>query len=196
MSFLHFCIGQDIERRQERVALPLRHEIRIVDEAVDPLREVALVEHDIVEDRQRFHAAQPADDHEDARLHVVGLDALLRPESFDFGVVVDIEAVVRAHDAVDCFRRIAVRQVQEAVRWYSWIDLRHVLAREAVIAHDTLRNHELAERNVLLHRTGRTHADDVLHADIVQLLDTDAGRRRPDARRHRQDALTAVRADD
>ena len=29
----------------------------------------------------------------------------------------------------------------------------------------------------------------------MQLLDTDAGRRRPNARRHRQDALTAVRAD-
>lgn len=94
MSFLHFCIGQDIERRQQRVALPLRHEIRTVDEAVDPLCQIPLVEHDIVEDGQRLHAAQPADDHEDARLHVVGLDALLRPESFDFGVVVDIEAVV------------------------------------------------------------------------------------------------------
>ena len=196
MSFLHFCIGQDIERRQERVALPLRHEIRTVDEAVDPLREVALVEHDVVEDGQRLHAAQPADDHEDARLHVVGLDPLLRPEGFDFGVVVDIKAVVRAHDAVDRFRRIAVREVQQAVRRHRRIEFRHVLAREAVIAHDPLSDHEPAERDVLLHRTGRAHADDVLHADIVKLFDTDAGRRRPDARRHRQDALPAVRADD
>lgn len=89
-----------------------------------------------------------------------------------------------------------MREVQQAVRRHRRVDFRHVLAREAVIAHDPLSNHEPAERDVLLHRTGRAHADDVLHADIVKLFNTDAGRRRPDARRHRQDALTAVRADD
>lgn len=103
---------------------------------------------------------------------------------------------MRAHDAVDRLRRIAVREVQEPVRRHSRIDLRHVLARETVIAHDTLRNHEPAERDVLLHRASRAHADDVLYADIVELLHTNASRRRPDARRHRQDPLPAVRADD
>ena len=66
----------------------------------------------------------------------------------------------------------------------------------SVVAHDPLRDHEPAERDVLLHRTGRAHADDVLHADVVEFLNTDASRRRPDARRHRQDPLPAVRADD
>lgn len=195
MSFLHFLVRQDIQRRQQRVALALCHEVRTVDETVDTLRQVALVEHDIVEDGQRLHAAQTADDHEDARLHVVRFDALLRPERLDLGIVVDIEAVMRAHDAVDRLRCIAVCEVQEPVRRHSRIDLRHVLAREPIVTHDPLRNHEPAERDVLLHRAGRAHTDDVLHADIVEFLDTNASRRRADARRHHQDALPAVRTD-
>ena len=155
--------------------------------------------HDVVEHARAFHAAQPPDGQQRRGLHVAAEHALFRPVFVDLLDVVDVKALVAADDAEavgEALRADALRQREQQLRVrHGGIALAHIGAGGAVVAHRAGGDEQLTGSDVCLQGSAGADADGVRHADVMQLLDRDAGRDAAHARGHGQNARAAVGAD-